>query len=188
MQSKVAIVGSGIIVNRPSVQYFVNLVTVPRPARSVVAAGVVVNPARQVWGSPPSADVFTNVSIDLDDSSISDSAIVIEDDRVPEDNSPVPELSANLPVDPVKVMQPADPGLGKSPDTVAVKVSDNLPANNDVSKSQSSLSFVTAKVFCTRLSKNFVPLPFPNFNVTDKEWDSKAKAHLRLCLLVKSPT
>ena len=35
------------------------------------------------------------------------------------------------------------------------------------------------KFFGTRLSKTFVHLPFPNFNETGKDWDSKAKAHLR---------
>ena len=39
-------------------------------------------------------------------------------------------------------------------------------------------SSVTAKVFCTRLSKTFDHLPFPNFSETGKDWDSKAKAHL----------
>ena len=70
-----------------------------------------------------------------------------------------------------------------SVDPVPVKVSGKLPADNDVSMSrvsESSCSSVTAKAFCTRLSKTFDHLPFPNFNVTGREWDSKAKAHLRL--------
>ena len=51
---------------------------------------------------------------------------------------------------------------------------------DDVSLSKPARSSVTSKVFCARLSKNYNHLPFPNFSETGKEWDSKAKAHLRL--------
>lgn len=153
----------------------------------------------QAWDPPPPAVVSTDIPVD--DSSMSDSAVV-EDDRVPEtypvDNSPDPEPSADLPVDnppdpepsadlpdPVKVPLSAGPDSEKLPtaDPVPVKVSDKLRADNYVSMSRvskASGSSVTAKVFCPRLSKTFDHIPFPNFNVTGKEWDSKAKAHLRL--------
>ena len=152
------------------------------------------------WDPPPPAVVSTDIPVD--DSSMSDSATVVEDDRVPEsdavDNSPDPEPSADLPVDnppdpepsadlpdPVKVPLSAGPDSEKLPtaDPVPVKVSDKLLADNDVSMSRvskASRSSVTAKVFCARLSKTFDHIPFPNFNVTGKEWDSKAKADLRL--------
>ena len=45
---------------------------------------------------------------------------------------------------------------------------------------KSSRSLTSAKVFCARVSKLVGPVRFPEFDVTGKEWDSKAKAYLRL--------
>ena len=156
----------------------------------------------QAWDPLPS-------TVDVDDSSMSHSATVIEDDRVPEsdpvykppepvlsavlpadpvDSPPDPEPAADLPVDPVPDKLPAaDPVVSvkvtdKPPDKPAV-VTDNdvpmtVPTKPRVAKS--SRTSVSAKVFCARLYKSFGPLKFPDFDVTGKEWDSKAKAHLRL--------
>ena len=46
--------------------------------------------------------------------------------------------------------------------------------------SKSSCPPVSAKISCDRVSKKLHPLPFPNYDVSGKEWDSKAKTHLRL--------
>ena len=57
-----------------------------------------------------------------------------------------------------------------------------------VSASKSSLSLaspksflpVTAKKFCARLSKKFQHVDLPDFDhVTEKEWDTRAKVHIR---------
>ena len=190
----------GIVVNLSSALFVVSLVIVPSPAprlgrsRYCHHVGRMARECPQAWDPPPPVVVSTDIPVD--NSSMSYSATVVEDDRVPEtdlvDNSPDPEPSADLPVDnppdlepsadlpgPVKVPLSAGPDSEKLPtaDPVPVKVSDKLPADNDMSMSRSS---VTAKVFCARLSKTFDHIPFPNFNVTGKEWDSKAKAHLRL--------
>ena len=150
----------------------------------------------QAWGPPPSA-VSTEFSVSVDDSSVSDSTTVIEDHCVPEsDLVTVTEPSADLPADPVNVpdkLPVVDPVSDKLPAAVdPVKVSDKppdkSPADNDVSMttstkprvSKSSRSSVSAKVFCVRLSRFFNPLRFPDFDATGREWDSKAKAHLRL--------
>jgi len=74
---------------------------------------------------------------------------------------------------------PVSPTADTAPAKVSDKVSDKPPVDDDVSMSKPVRSFVTAKVFCTRLSKTFDHLPFPSFSETSKDWDSKAKAHLR---------
>ena len=71
------------------------------------------------------------------------------------------------------------PPVSPTADTASAKVSDKPPVDDDVPMSKPVRSSVTAKVFCTRLSKTFDHLPFPNFSETGKDWDSKAKAHLR---------
>ena len=116
----------------------------------------------QAWDPPPAA-------VDADDSSMSDSATVIEDDRVPEsdpvniivdkppvhpvDSSPYPKPAAVSPVDPVPAaVKVVDKPLVKVSDKPPDKVSDKPPEKPD-------------------------PVPAAD---TVKEWDSKANAHLRL--------
>ena len=177
----------GIVVNLSSALFVVSLVIVPSPAPRLGRChychqvGRMARECAQVWDPPPPVVVSTDIPV----SSMAYIATVVEDDRVPEtdpvDNSPDPEPSADLPVDnppdpepsadlpgPVKVSLSAGPDSEKLPtaDPVPVKVSDKLPADNDVSMSR---SFVTAKVFCARLSKTFDHIPFPNFNVIGKE-------------------
>ena len=48
------------------------------------------------------------------------------------------------------------------------------------SKSSKSSRQVTAKKFCTRLSRNFPHVELPDFDhVTGKEWDTRAKVYIR---------
>ena len=180
----------------------------------------------RAWDPPPSVPV----DADVDVTSVSDSATVIEDDCDPEPvdkpsdpEPPVKRVPDKLPVavpvefvpdkppvdvsmtnttktrvpdklptaDPVPVevsdkppaadMVPASdkPPVSPTADTASAKVSDKPPVDDDVPMSKPVRSSVTAKVFCTRLSKTFDHLPFPNFSETGKDWDSKAKAHLR---------
>ena len=130
----------------------------------------------------------------------------IEDDRVPET---VPVNNSSDPEPPSVAFPPtAVPVSDKPPDTVPAKVTDKPPladtvrvsdkqpisptadtapakvsdkpsVDDDAPMSKPVRSSVTAKVFCTRLSKTFDHLPFPNLSETGKDWDSKAKAHLR---------
>ena len=97
-----------------------------------------------------------------------------KDVSMPREPDPDPP---DIPVDPVPDKVPvADP-------VVPVKVSVKPSADKDVSmprETKTSRTSVTAKVFCARLSKTFNRLPFPNYEVTGKEWDSRAKAHLRV--------
>ena len=103
------------------------------------------------------------------------------------DKVPAPSKSSNADkpanpvadpvVDPVKVTdKPPDP-VKVVPAKVTDKSSDvPMPAR----ASKSSRLTVTAKIFCARLSKNFDLLRFPDFgDISDKERDSRAKAHLR---------
>ena len=157
----------------------------------------------RAWDLLPSVPV----DIDVDVSSASDSATVIEDpeptatiedDRVPEtvpvNNSSDPEppsvavpptvvpVSDKLPMAdtvPVSDKPPVSPTADTAPAKFLDKVSDKPPVDDDVPMSKPVHSSVTANVFCTRLSKTFDHLPFPNFSETGKDWDSKAKAHLR---------
>ena len=144
-------------------------------------------------------------AVDADDSSMSDSATVIEDDRVPESDhvniigDPDPKPAA-VSLDPVpaavkdKPSEKPDPVPDKVPVADPVKVSEKPPdktpavaTDDDMPmpaptkpRAKSSPAGATAKVFCARLSKSISPLKFPDFGATGKEWDSKAKAHLRL--------
>ena len=147
--------------------------------------GHVARECTQAWGPSPST-VSTDFPVNNDDSSVSDSATVIEDDCVPEcDLVSITEPSADLPADPVNV---PDKLPVVDPAKVSDKPPDKSPADNDESMttstkprvSKSSRSSVSAKVFCARLSKFFNPLRFPDFDATGREWHSKAKAHLRL--------
>ena len=127
--------------------------------------GHVARECTQAWGPPPP------VSIDVDlDSSISDPVTVPDPDPVViTEKIPDPEPSVNLP-----------PVLEKLPAAVPVPPADVLmtsPAKPRVSKSSRPL--VSAKVFCDRFIKHFEPLPFPNYDTSSNDWDSKVKADLR---------
>ena len=93
----------------------------------------------------------------------------------------VTDESSDVPM-PATVLDksPADPAVA-DPVKVKDKSSDvSMPASSTPRASKSSRPPVTAKIFCARLSKNFQPLGFPDFgDISDKEKDSKAKAHLR---------
>ena len=132
------------------------------------------------------------VPVEFVPDNMSDSTIVPESD-------PVNIIVAASPVDPV----PAADLVDKPPvkDKPLVPVADKVPAadpekprdktstvatDDDVPmpaptkpRAKSSRAVVTAKVFCARLSKSFNPLKFPDINATGKDWDSKAKVHLR---------
>ena len=132
------------------------------------------------------------VPVEFVPDNMSDSTIVPESD-------PVNIIVAASPVDPV----PAADLVDKPPvkDKPLVPVPDKVPAadpekprdktstvatDDDVPmpaptkpRAKSSRAVVTAKVFCARLSKSFNPLKFPDINATGKDWDSKAKVHLR---------
>lgn len=159
--------------------------------------------------TPPvvSADIRTDV--DGSSVSDSSTIMAVEDEVPDPDPVSISEPPADLPSDPVKPVPAADPielvnpakVSDKSPVPVVkvtdkstdvpmpvadpVKVSDKSsevprPVSSTPRASKSSRSPVTAKIFCARLSKNFQPLVFPDFgDISDKERDSKAKAHLR---------
>ena len=74
-------------------------------------------------------------------------------------------VSNKVPVDPVPDKPPTDVPMTTSTKTRV---------------SKSSRPPVSAKFFCDHVSKKFDPLHFPNYDVSGKEWDSKAKTHLRL--------
>ena len=162
----------------------------------------------QAWDPTPPV-VSADIRTDVDGSSVSDSSTImaVEDDVPDPDPVSITEPPADLPSDPVKPVPAADPielvnpakVSDKSPVPV-VKVTDKstdvpMPVADPVSDkssevprpvsstpraSKSPRSPVTAKIFCARLSKNFQPLSFPDFgDISDKERDSKAKAHLR---------
>ena len=106
---------------------------------------------------------------------------------VPMTNTTKTRVSDDLPTVKVSDKPPAadtvpvsdKPPVSPTAHTASDKVSDKPPVDDDVPMSKPVRSSVTAKVFCTRLSKTYDHLPFPNFSETGKDWDSKAKAHLR---------
>lgn len=62
--------------------------------------------------------------------------------------------------------------------TSTVATDDDVPMPAPTKpRARSYRAVVTAKVFCARLSKSFNRLP--DINATGKDWDSKAKVHLR---------
>ena len=159
--------------------------------------------------TPPvvSADVRTGVdelSVSDSDTIIADEPSVVPDsdpipmtaepsDELPlKDKSsadPVVKVSDKSLVDCVKVADKSSADSvvkvsGKSP-ADSVKVADKspdvpMPASSTPRASKSFRPPVTAKMFCARFSKTFQPLEFPDFgDISDKERDSKAKAHLR---------
>ena len=122
--------------------------------------------------------------VNSDDSCMSDSTKVPESDPVniivaasPVDPVPAADLVDKPPV-PDKVPA-ADPE--KPPDkTSTVATDDDVPMPAPTKpRAKSSRAVVTAKVFCARLFKPFNPLKFPDINATGRDWDSKAKVHLR---------
>ena len=136
--------------------------------------GHVARECTQAWGPPPPV----SIDVDLDDSSASDSTIVPDPvSGVITDETSDPEPSPDPVPVPTKVSDPrADLAAVDS-----VKVSDKQPADVCMTTSTKARgSKVSAKMFCTRLAKFFQPLKFPEFDATGKEWDSKAKVHLRL--------
>ena len=149
----------------------------------------------QAWDPTPpavSADIRTD-----DESSVSDSGTITADEpsvphpipmtgSVEPSEDPVVKVSGKSSVADLVADKSSDvpmPVLDKSPADPVVKVTDKLsdvpmPASPRASKS--SRPSVTAKIFCARLTKNFQSLVFPDFgDISDKERDSKAKAHLR---------
>ena len=132
-------------------------VKVVDPVKVTDKSSDVPMPARASKSSPPAVDPVK----------------VVDPAKVTDKSSDVPmpaRASKSSPpaVDPVKVVDPAK---------VTDKSSDvPMPAR----ASKSSRTTVTAKIFCARLSKNFDLLRFPDFgDISDKERDSRAKAHLR---------
>ena len=143
----------------------------------------------RAWDPLPSVPDIS-VDGDVDTSSVSDSATVIGDECDPEpvDKPSDPEPSANLPVDPVEpapdklsVADLVESVSNKVPvDPIPDKQPTDVPMTTITKTRVSKSSPVSAKFFCDRVSKKFDPLPFPNYDVYGKEWDSKAKTHFRL--------
>ena len=118
-------------------------------------------------------DPVVKVSSKPPDKSPADPVKVVPVESVP-DSDPVNIIVAASPVDPVPAADLVD----------TVKVADPVKVTSDVPMparaSKPSRPTVTAKIFCARLSKNFDHLRFPDFgDISDKERDSRAKAHLR---------
>ena len=125
-----------------------------------------------------------------DDSSVSDSATIVEDE-LPADKVPVdqkvdkpsnPDESSdkdpvvdNLPAEPVKPAAATD-------NYVPMIESKSVPTKTVPTKpraSKFSRPLMSANMFCNHVTRVFGPLDFPELNASGKEWDSKAKAYLR---------
>ena len=154
--------------------------------------GHVARECRQAWGLPPPVPI----DVDVDGSCTCDSTIVPDPvSAVTTDKTSDPELPPHS-VSAVITDKTSDPEPPPDPVPVPVKVSDprvDVAAVDSVKVSDKQSvdvcmttstktrgSKVSAKMFCARLSKFFGPLRFPEFDATGQEWDSKAKAHLRL--------
>ena len=125
-----------------------------------------------------------------DDSSVSDSATIVEDelraDKVPVDqkvdkpsnpdeSSDKDPVVDNLPAEPVKPAAATD-------NDVPMIESKTVPTKTVPTKpraSKSSRPLMSANMFCNHVTRVFGPLDFPELNASGKEWDSKAKAYLR---------
>ena len=154
--------------------------------------GHVARECTQAWGLPPPVPI----DVDVDGSCTSDSTIVPDPvSAVTTDKTSDPELPPHS-VSAVITDKTSDPEPPPDPVPVPVKVSDprvDVAAVDSVKVSDKQSvdvcmttstktrgSKVSAKMFCARLSKFFGPVRFPEFDATGQEWDSKAKAHLRL--------
>ena len=129
----------------------------------------------QAWDPTPPA-----VSADVDESSVSDSGTIIADEPSVPDSDPIRittepsdklSLKDKLPVpDPVHLLETL----------LKLRTLLKFRINRLMCQCLSPRPPVTAKMFCARLSKTFQPHGFPDFDdISDKERDSKAKAHLR---------
>ena len=141
------------------------------------------------WNPLPSA-----VPVAADDSSVSGSATVIEDERVPEpvDNPPDSDLSADLPIEPISdkvhAADPVEPVSDKLPvDPVLTPVTATAAtapfpwtAIKTSGVSIASATKLTPKMYCSRVVKLLPCTEPPDFDkVTGKEWDTRARAYIR---------